>query len=101
MKKSIKSFSLHKTALTVAVTMAALSLVLVIPMAMIFTLAAIFDSSPGNGMSLLAPSLGMIFAMPILYLIMGYIMTIVFAAIYNVVAKYTGGITFEVGDRQA
>ena len=39
--------------------------------------------------------------MPILYLIMGYIMTIVFAAIYNVVAKYTGGITFEVEDRQA
>ena len=44
-------------------------------------------------------SLGIIVALPIIYLIIGYVMTVIGALIYDFVAKYTVGIQFEITEQ--
>src|ERR1035437_270617 len=61
-----------------------------------FLLAAIFGSKAGA----LAAFGGVFFAIlfPVLYAVAGFIGGIIAAAIYNLVAKWTGGLEFEVRD---
>lgn len=92
--KTIKKFSPHKTALTFACVMAVSSLIFLIPMSLVFLNAPMTDAN-GNPVSGAMP-FGMMIAMPFLYLVMGYIMTIIGAWIYNWVAGFTGGIQFEL-----
>ncbi len=91
---AIKRFSPHKTALTLACVMALSSLILIFPMSMVF-MAMPMMGPDGNSVSPSMP-FGMLLIMPVLYLIMGYIMTLIGALIYNLVAKVTGGIQFEL-----
>ena len=94
--KAITKFSAHKTALTFSLVMAVSSLIFLIPMSLVFLNAPMNDQN-GNPVDATMP-LGFILAMPFLYLVMGYIMTIVGAWIYNLVAKFTVGIQFELSD---
>lgn len=91
---AIKKFSPHKTALTLACVMALSSLILIFPMSMMFMALPMMGP---NG-STVSPSMpfSMLIIMPVIYLIIGYIMTLIGALIYNVVAKFTGGIQFEL-----
>jgi hypothetical protein len=41
------------------------------------------------------PSLLLVLAIPIIYLVFGFIFTVIGAWLYNLVAKWTGGIEFE------
>ncbi len=92
--QSITRLSPHRTALTVSVVFAVLSLIFVIPMALI--MGMIPTAGPGGqGMGMGFP-MGMTLLMPVFYFIMSYISTALFAMIYNLVARYTGGITFEI-----
>jgi uncharacterized oligopeptide transporter (OPT) family protein len=59
-----------------------------IPIAFIMALAAIFGSSTT------APSWGMIIAIPIFYVVFGFLFMALAAWIYNVVAGWTGGVEF-------
>jgi hypothetical protein len=61
-----------------------------------FLLAAIFGSKAGA----LAAFGGVFFAIlfPVLYAAAGFIGGIIAAALYNLVAKWTGGLEFEVRD---
>lgn len=94
--KSIKKFSIHKTALTFACVMALSSLIFIIPMSLAFLNMPMVDAH-GNSVSSVMP-VGVMFALPFLYLIMGYVMTAIGAWIYNIVSKYTGGIQFEMSE---
>ena len=94
--KAIIKFSVHKTALTFACVMALSSLIFLIPMSLAFLNAPVTDQN-GNPVNAAFPA-GLMIAMPFMYLIMGYIMVIIGAFIYNFVAKYTGGIQFELSD---
>lgn len=96
MTKSIRSFAKHKTALTAAILLAAFSLVFVIPMSLVLMTAPMVDAQ-GNPVQM-ALSGGMMLAIPFIYFIFGYLSTLFLTALYNVVAKYTGGITFHLED---
>jgi len=92
--KTITKFSPHKTALTMACVMALSSLIFLIPMSLALLAAPMTDAN-GNSVDASLP-FGFMVAMPFLYLIIGYIMTIIGAWLYNFVSKYTGGIQFEI-----
>jgi hypothetical protein len=64
-----------------------------------FLLAALIGSKSGNP----APAMfGMGFAvcMPVLYGVLGFIGGVIMAALYNLIARWTGGLEFEVRDVQ-
>lgn len=37
---------------------------------------------------------GMVLAIPVIYLVLGYVMTLVACVAYNVIVQFTGGLTF-------
>ena len=94
--RSITKLSAHKTALTFACVMALSSLIFIIPMSLVFLNAPMYDGH-GNRINGAIP-VGFMLAMPFLYLILGYIMTVIGAWIYNFVSKFTGGIRFELSE---
>ena len=98
MTKSIRSFSKHKTALTSAILLAVFSLIFVIPMSLILMTAPMLDAQ-GNPVQI-AMSGGMMLAVPFIYFVFGYLSTLVFTAIYNLIARFTGGITFTLEDER-
>ena len=61
-----------------------------IPFALIMGIAAAFAPASQN------VSVAMIVAIPIFYVVFGFLFTVVAAWLYNVVAKWTGGVEYEV-----
>ena len=80
-KRHIKRLPPHQNAKVFAVT----SLVFVSPFAL-FASAMPGGNAFGGVFILLAP---------LIYLVIGYLMTAVWCLIYNLLAKYTGGIEYE------
>lgn len=101
MKKSLTSFALHKTALTIALVAAVASLIFVIPITMMFFLVTALEQGNSEVSMGIGMSITMMVFMPFIYFVFGYISTIIFTAIYNLVAKYTGGIQFSLEDRNS
>jgi hypothetical protein len=65
----------------------------------VFLLVAIFNSTSGaHSAAFGSISTGILF--PVFYAVAGFIGGIIAAAIYNLVAKWTGGLEFEVRDVQ-
>ena len=93
MKQQIKRMSPHQNGKVCGVLMALTSLVFVIPMFLFFSMMHFPADQNGHHMG---PSIFMILVMPILYLVFGYIFTVIWCVIYNFVAKFTGGIEFEL-----
>lgn len=95
MKISIKSFSVNKFALTFALVSSVGSLLFLIPF---FFMISIVNNvnSPGQNIPIVAPFL-MIVLMPVFYFIFGYIMGVIGAFTYNLIAKLTGGIEMTLG----
>jgi hypothetical protein len=96
--KRVISFAPHKTAVTVALVFAISSLIFILPMIGIFSLIPATDQD-GNPIDAGFP-LGLIVFMPVVYLIMGYLGTAFAAWVYNRVAKFTGGIQFELDEAE-
>lgn len=86
MKQQIARFSPHQNGKVFAVLMALGALVFVVP----FTLIA-FVTAPAGA----KPPLLLFLAMPIMYLVIGYISVAAGCAIYNALFKFIGGIEFE------
>ena len=86
MKIRIEKLSIHQNAKTFAILMALFSLFLAVP----FMLFASKDAPEGEGFPLY-----MVIVFPVLYFVMGYLMTALGCWLYNVMAKYTGGLEFE------
>ena len=87
MKKQISSISPFQTAKVMALLYFAVSLPMIVLMSLFYTLM------PGPK----AP-LGVMFVLPFLYLVFGFIFTAVGAWIYNLIAKWVGGVEFTVAE---
>lgn len=90
MKHQVTRFSPHQNGKVFAIMMAVVSAVIIIPTALI-----LMAMNPhGSNIGAITPML----FMPIVYLIMGYLMTALWSWFYNVLVKWTGGIEFESTD---
>lgn len=96
MMKRITYIAPHKSALTASLVFAITSLVFILPLVVITML---FPGTDQNGEPLDAgfPVL-MFLAMPVVYLVFGYLSTLFVAWCYNKIAKFTGGITYETSE---
>jgi hypothetical protein len=86
MKQQIARFSPHQNGKVFAVLFAVSSLAFLIPF-MLFFMA----SAPAQA----GAPMFFVLAMPVMYLVMGYVMVAIGCVAYNVLYKYIGGIEFE------
>lgn len=90
-KTRVKKIGVLQTSVISAIIFFFLSLVLVLPMLLITGIAGGFSDNMGFAFG----GIIMIF-MPIIYGIMGFLMTALWCWIYNVIAKRIGGIEVEL-----
>lgn len=87
MTKKITAISPHKAALTLSLTIAALTLLIVAPIMIYIRL------SPGHETNI---PLIVSIVVPFIYLISTYILVFIGALLFNLMAKLTGGISMTV-----
>lgn len=87
MKLQIARFSPHQNGKVFGILMAVGALVLVVPFMLVAFAAAPAPARP--------PMLIFVIAMPILYLVMGYVTVVVGCALYNFMYGRIGGLEFE------
>ncbi|WP_423128780.1 hypothetical protein [Gaoshiqia sp. Z1-71] len=91
MMKRVKRFGVFQTSKVAAIILFAIAFVFMLPISLISGLAGnnAFPGFPFGG--------GFFFILfPVLYGIMGFIMTAIGCAIYNLIVQWTGGIEIEV-----
>lgn len=87
--KRVKRFGVYQTSKVAAIIMFFVSFIFMIPFVLI---GGIFRNSfPGFPMG----GGAFFIVMPILYAVIGFIMTAISCAIYNLIAQWTGGIEIE------
>jgi len=86
MKQQVARFSPHQNAKVLAVLMAVTSLIFLVP---IFLIASVAGAGQA-GMPIWT-----IIILPIIYLVFGYISVIIACALYNVIVPFTGGLEYE------
>ena len=91
----IKRFGVLQTAKFAAVMYFVISVIFMIPFGLIVFIGG--SSAPGREGTMRAPfsSIFMLF-MPIIYAIMGFIFVTIACLLYNIIAKYVGGIEIEI-----
>lgn len=90
MKKQITNISPVQTAKVMAILYFAISL----PLVLLMGLMSLFAPGPRP------PMIGVLAVMPFLYLFFGFIFTVVGAWVYNIVAKWVGGIEFTTSQNE-
>ncbi|HKI69408.1 MAG TPA: hypothetical protein VKA67_07465 [Verrucomicrobiae bacterium] len=93
MKKQLTYIAPLRAGIVLGVLYGILSLIFV----PIFLIAAVLGSRSGTP----APAIfgvGFAIMMPVIYAVIGFIGGIIAAALYNLIAKWTGGFEFEVRD---
>lgn len=94
MKKQISHLSPHQNGKVFGVLLMALSsLLFVVPMAIAVSFVPLGTDPHGNQVS--PPPVAIFLLFPIMYLVMGYIMTAVGCVFYNFMFKYIGGFEYE------
>ena len=86
MKQRISRLSAHQNGKVAAVLSAVVSLIIVVPVFLIASLAG----GGAQGMPL-----WLVFIFPVIYLVVAYIGTVIGCALYNVLAPMTGGLEYE------
>ena len=86
MKQQISRLSPHQNAKVAAVLAAVVSLIVAVPVFLLTSLSG----AGAQGVPLWA-----IFILPVIYLIVGYIATVIGCALYNVIAPMTGGFEYD------
>jgi len=72
-----------------------MSLIIAVPLFLIFSLFGAIGATRGGGQALPAIFSGVfVIFLPIIYAILGFIVGVITAFIYNLVAKWTGGVEF-------
>jgi hypothetical protein len=91
--KRVKRFGVYQTSKVAAIIMFFIALIFMIPFGLI---GGLIGGVAGNGFSGFPFGGGFFFiVMPFLYGIIGFIMTAISCLIYNLIAKWTGGIELE------
>lgn len=98
MKKQIRRMSPHQNGKVFGVLMAVASLVFVVPMFLIMLFAAPVIDQHGNPVTF---PMFLVILFPIIYLVFGYVATVIGSTIYNFLFKYVGGFEYEVTDGDA
>lgn len=89
-KRRVKKIRVVHTALISALIFFFISLIVFVPMLIIIGITGGFAGGMGFGKAALP-----IVIMPLLYPIMGFLMTALWCWLYNMIAKRIGGIEFE------
>lgn len=89
--KRVKSFGVYQTSKVAAIILFFIALIFMIPLGLMGTFA-LGHNIPGF------PFIGGLFYVifPFLYGIVGFLMTAIGCLIYNLIAKWIGGIEFEI-----
>jgi len=87
MKHQISRLSPHQNGKVFGVMMALTSLVILIPFTLMF---AVFAPAATT-----QPPFFMLLLLPVIYLIVGYVGTVVGSAFYNLIYRFVGGIEYE------
>jgi ABC-type Na+ efflux pump permease subunit len=98
MKKQIRRVSPHQNGKVLGILTAISSLVFVIPMSTIVIFSSPAVDQHGNP-AIFPKFLFILF--PLIYLVLGYLMTAIGSAIYNFLFRFIGGFEFEVKDEDA
>ena len=109
MKKRLSRISPLPLGVVLAVFHGLLSLVIILPigsLSLVFwglrgaVSGPTFHQAPASSSALVGGILGgfMMILMPLLYAAMGFVFGVISGAVYNLVAKWTGGIEFTVTD---
>ena len=93
MKKQLKSISPLRAGIVLAVMYGIIGCI-ILPF---FLIAAVFGAHASSGGAMIGGAFFAIF-IPIFYAIAGFIGGVISAFVYNLVAKWTGGLEFEVED---
>jgi ABC-type Na+ efflux pump permease subunit len=93
MKKQIRRVSPHQNGKVLGILMAISSLVFVIPMFIIVLFVTPAVDQHGNPVTF--PKF-MLFLFPVMYLVLGYLMTAIGSVIYNFLFRFIGGFEYEV-----
>ncbi len=88
MKKQIVNVSMLQNAKVAA----ALYFVVTIPFVLLFAIGMAF--APDSGALGVGMGIGMLIILPVLYAVFGFLFTLLFAWIYNLVAARVGGLEF-------
>lgn len=91
----IKSFGVLQTAKLAAILYFISSAIFVIPIMLISFIAGSSSGIPGSGFGAMFSGVFLII-MPILYGIFGFIFVAIGCLLYNVIAKFVGGIEIEL-----
>jgi hypothetical protein len=100
MKKRLTYISPLKLGIVLGIIYGIMSLIFAVPFFLIFSMIGAASARPG------APALPVIFTgvfvifLPIIYAVLGFIGGVIAAFIYNLVAKWTGGIEFATQEVQ-
>ncbi|TWH75785.1 hypothetical protein LX59_01295 [Azomonas agilis] len=86
MKQQVTRLSPHQNGKVFAILMANTALVVFVPMLLIASMFAPEENTPHPLM---------VFLIPILYLVMGYIAVAAACVLYNIMCRFIGGVEFE------
>jgi hypothetical protein len=90
----IKRFGVYQTSKVSAVLYFVVTAVFLIPFGLFFTMLGTGSDIPGFGFGGL-----FFFVLPFIYGLVGFVVTAICCAVYNLVARWTGGIEFELDGR--
>ena len=93
MKIRIVRVSPHQNAKVFGILMGSMTLIAAIPM--FFVMLSIPTGVDRNGNPMAPPPAWLALLLPVVYLIMGYLMAIIGCWLYNLVARFVGGVEYE------
>ena len=94
----VRRFSVINTANTVALMYFAGFLIVFVPIVLLLSVASVtITTGSGQQQTMdLGPGLVLVLLVPILYGLVGWVATALFCLLYNLVARFTGGIGVDV-----
>ncbi len=102
MKKRLARISPLQLGIVLAVLYAVLSLIVILPLGAISMAGGAFMQHHGTHSGGATLFTGVfLFLLPVLYAVLGFVVGVLVAAIYNLVASFTGGIEVTVEDAPA
>lgn len=94
MKKRLANINPLKLGITLAIIYGVMSLIIAVPLFLIMTLVGAANARTGaQALPAIFSGVFVIF-LPVIYAVLGFIGGVIAAFIYNLVAKWTGGIEF-------
>ena len=95
MKRRLTNVDPLKLGITLGLIYGIVSLVIVVPIFLLMSVAGVAGAARGNGQALPALFSGVfIVFLPVIYAVLGFIGGLIMAFVYNLVAKWTGGVEF-------